>query len=172
MRLVTRKLFLFGDKSTHPWHQSVYTQILLLLHHKLAHLILSHTDNLSQKLQGNQVTAVDAQVVSRACVTTLKSISSENEFNLLWNKVKQFVEKHKIDEPHLSHRQKHPVISNIPQKHNRYMIGKVAGQHPENVEEEYQRQYYTALDSVITCFKERFEQKDYKMYAIHKQFLM
>ena len=52
------------------------------------------------------------------------------------------------------------------------MIGKVAGQHPENVEEEYQRQYYTALDSVITCFKEWFEQKDYKMYAIPKQFLM
>ena len=45
-------------------------------------------------------------------------------------KVKQFAEKHKIDEPHL------PRRKNIP---NRYMIGKAAGEHPENVEEEYRR---------------------------------
>ena len=52
------------------------------------------------------------------------------------------------------------------------MSGKAASKHPENVEEEYRRQYYAAIDSVITCIKEQFEQKDYKMYAIHKQFLM
>ena len=94
------------------------------------------------------MTVVDAQVVSRACVTTLESIRSENEFNLFWKKVKQFAEKHKIDEPHL------PRRKNIS---NRYMIGKASGEHPENVEEEYQRQYYAALDNVITCIKKRFE---------------
>ena len=52
------------------------------------------------------MTAVDAQVVSRACVTTLKSIRSENEFNLFWNKVKEFSEKHKIDEPNFSQKKK------------------------------------------------------------------
>ena len=31
------------------------------------------------------------------------------------------------------------------------MIGKAAGERTENVEEEYRRQYYAALDSVITC---------------------
>ena len=45
------------------------------------------------------------------------------------------------------------------------MIGKAAGEHPENVEEEYRRQYFAALYSVITCVKERFKQKDYEMYA-------
>ena len=58
---------------------------------------------------------------------------------------------------------------NIP---NRYMIGKTAGEHPENVEEEYQRQYYAALDSVITCIKEWFEQKDYEIYATLEQLLI
>ena len=67
----------------------------------LAQLIFSYTNNLSQTLQATWMTAVDAQVVSRACVTTLESIYSENEFNLFWNKVKQFAEKHIIDEPHL-----------------------------------------------------------------------
>ena len=54
------------------------------------------------------MTAVDAQIVSRACVTTLESIRSGNEFNLFWSKVKQFSEKRKIDEPHLPRRKKHP----------------------------------------------------------------
>ena len=107
--------------------------------------------------------AVNAQYVSRACVTTLQSIRSENEFNLFWNKVKQFGEKHKIDEPHL------PRRKNIP---NRYVIGKAAGEHLENVEEECRRQYFAALDSVITCIKERFEQKDYEMYATLEQLLI
>ena len=58
---------------------------------------------------------------------------------------------------------------NIP---NCYMIGKTAGEHSENVEEEYRRQYYAALDSVITCIKERFEQKYYEMYATLEQLLI
>ena len=74
------------------------------------------------------MTAVDAPVVPRAFVTTLKSIRCENEFNLICNKVKQFAEKYKFDEPHL------PSRKNIP---NRYMIGKAAGEHPENLKEEY-----------------------------------
>ena len=52
------------------------------------------------------------------------------------------------------------------------MIGKVAGEHPENVSEEYRRQYYAALDSAITCIKERFEQKDYKMCVYLEQLLI
>ena len=49
------------------------------------------------------------------------------------------------------------------------MIGKAAGEHSENFEEKYRRQYYAGLDSVITCIKEWFEQKDYKMYATLEQ---
>ena len=52
------------------------------------------------------------------------------------------------------------------------MIGKVAGEHPENVSEEYRRQYYAALDSAITCIKEWFEQKDYKMCVYLEQLLI
>ena len=71
-------------------------------------MIPSHTDYLSQTLQDTQMTAVDAQVVSRACVAALESIRSENEFNLFWNKVKQFAENHKINEPHLPRRKNIP----------------------------------------------------------------
>ena len=54
------------------------------------------------------MTAVDALVVSRACVAAVKSVSSEYEFNLFWNKVKQFAENHKINEPHLPRRKNIP----------------------------------------------------------------
>ena len=86
-------------------------------------MILSHTDKLIQTLQSTQMTAVNAQIVSRACVATLELIRAENEFKLFWNKVKQFAEKHKTDEPHL------PRRKNIP---NRYMIRKAAGEHPQS----------------------------------------
>ena len=76
--------------------------------------------------------------------------------------MKQFVEKHKIDEPHFLRRK------NIP---NRYLIDKAASEHPEKAEEEYRRQYYI-LDSAITCIKERFEQKDYKKYSTLEQLLI
>ena len=46
-----------------------------------------------------------------------------------------------------------PHRKNIP---NCYMIDKAAGEHAKNVEEKYRRQYYAALDSVMTCIKERF----------------
>ena len=62
-----------------------------------------------------------------------------------------------------------PRRKNIP---NRYVIGKAAEEHPENVEEEYRRQYFAALDTIITCIKERFEQKDYETYATLEQLLM
>ena len=71
------------------------------------------------------MTAVNAQVVSRACVTSLESVRSGNKFNLFWNKVIQFAEKYKIDDSHF------PRRKNIS---SRYMIGKTAGEHPENVE--------------------------------------
>ena len=38
VELVAWKLFLFGDESTHPWHQSVYTQIFLRRRHTFSSL--------------------------------------------------------------------------------------------------------------------------------------
>ena len=62
----------------------------------LAHMVLAHTDNLNQTLQGTQMTAIDAQVISRACVTTLQLLLSEDEFKLFWAKVKQFATAHNV----------------------------------------------------------------------------
>ena len=75
-------------------------------------MVLAHTDNLNQTLQGTQMTAIDAQVISCACVTTLQSLRSEDKFNLFWAKVKQFAAAHNVDAPSLPRRIKHMVASN------------------------------------------------------------
>ena len=97
--LVAWKLFLFGDKSTPPWHQSVYTQIFLLLWYTFSSL-----DAFSYRQSQSNITeySSDSSWCSGRfpCLCTLESICSENEFSLLWNEVKQFAEKHKIDRLH------------------------------------------------------------------------
>ena len=49
--LVAWKLFLLGDESTHPWHQSVYTQIFLLIRHAFSSL-----DSLSYRQSQSNIT--------------------------------------------------------------------------------------------------------------------
>ena len=63
-----------SEMKTHICDTKVYTlEFSYYFGIHLAHLILSHTDNVSQTLQGTQMTAVDVDVddVSCACVTTL-----------------------------------------------------------------------------------------------------
>ena len=105
------------------------TQIFLLLQHTFSSLDSFSYQQSQSNITGYSDDSIDAQVLSRACVTTLKSIRSENEFNLFWNKVKEFSEKHKIDEPHFSKKKK----KKKKKKPNCYMIGKAAGEYPEKV---------------------------------------
>ena len=129
----------------------------------LAHMVLAHTDNLNQTLQGTQMTAIDAQVISRACVTTLQSLRSEDEFNLFWAKVKQFATVHNIYAPRLPRRRNAPI---------KHMLGKAPGEHPEKVEDDYRKKYYAVLETVVSCIKERFEQPDYEIYSSLEQLLV
>ena len=55
------------------------------------------------------MTAIDAKVISRACVTTLQSLRSEDEFNLFWAKIKQFATAHNVDAPSLPRRRNAPI---------------------------------------------------------------
>ena len=129
----------------------------------LAHMILAHTDNLNQTLQGTQMMAIDAQVISRACITTLQSLRSEDEFNLFWAKVKQFATAHNVDAPSLPRRRNAPI---------KHMLGKAPSEHAEKVKDDYRRKYYAVLDTVVSCIKERFEQPDYEIYSSLEQLLV
>ena len=94
------------------------------------------------------------------CVTTLEKLRNENEFDYFWTKVKSFAKEHDIDDPQLPRRRKAPI---------RYFFGKAPAEHPESVEDDYRRKYYSVLDTVINCIRERFLQDDYEMYATLEQ---
>ena len=50
----------------------------------LGELILRHTDNLSRTLQHKIISAAEAQEIARMTVRTLKSIRSDEAFDLFW----------------------------------------------------------------------------------------
>ena len=44
--------------------------------------------------------------------------------------------------------------------------------HPETPEDEYRRKYFEAIDLVVSCIKNRFDQDDFEMYALCEQLLV
>lgn len=131
----------------------------------LAETILRNTDNLSKTMQATQLSAVDVQRISRDTVTTLKSDRTDERFKLFYEKVKVFANKHDIEKP------------SLPRKRNPRMVienyfSKTPSDHPQTPEEYYRRKYFEAFDLVTTCIKDRFDQKDFEMYATCEQLLV
>ena len=65
----------------------------------LAHLILSHCDNLSKTLQYINLSAVEAQTTASWSTKTLKSLRNDSDFDLFFKKVKEFAGEHDIGDP-------------------------------------------------------------------------
>ena len=52
---------------------------------RLGHLVLSHSDNLSATLQTPNISAAEAQKLSRHTADTIVSLREEAQFNKFWN---------------------------------------------------------------------------------------
>ena len=61
-----------------------------------------------------------------------------------------------VSDPVLPHRTKAP---------KRYRIGTGEGSNPERVEDYYRHVYFEALDLIINCIKNRFDQPGYQVYS-------
>ena len=86
--LAAWKLFLFGDESTHPWHQSLYTQIFLLRRHTFSSL-----DSFSyQKSQSNIIQYTHD---SSRCPGQLSCLCSCCQINSFWKWIQFIVEQSK-----------------------------------------------------------------------------
>ena len=131
----------------------------------LAATILNNSDNLSKTLQATQLSTVDAQRIACNTVNTLESIRSDQKFNLFYEKVKKFARDHDIDEP------------SLPWKHKPRMtienyFSTTESDHSETRKDEYRRKYFEAIDLVVSCIKNRFDQDDFEMYALREQLLV
>ena len=134
----------------------------------LAATLLKNSDNLSKTLQATQLSAVEAQSISRATVSTLQSIRTDEHFDLFYAKVKKFAEVHDVSEPSLPRRRNPP-----PQRIDMYFgATQDAPRHPETPQDDFRRKYFEAVDGIIECIKDRFDQEDYQMYAVCEQLLV
>ena len=131
----------------------------------LAAMILNNSDNLSKTLEATQLSAVDAQRSPRNTVSTLESIRSVQNINLFDQKVKRFAHDHDVDEPSL------PRICK-PKITIKNYFSTTKSDHPEFPEDEYRRKYFKAIDLVVFCRKNRFDQDDFEMFALCEQLLV
>ena len=120
-------------------------------------LILSHSDNLSKTLQRKDISASEGQAVTEMTVKTLQSVRSEKNFKLFWQKVTRLSESVDICEPQLPRPRKRP---------RRFEVGEAEAEFSETVEDHYRKIYFEALDLIIACVNDRFNQPGYRTYRV------
>ena len=129
----------------------------------LLHNVLSHTDNLSKTLQHTRLNAAEGQHLVRMTTTTLKSIRTEEMYQLFWQKIITQANELDIAAPTLPRKCKAPRC---------YEVGVGTGVTPSSPEDHFKAIYYEALNTVIGCISDRFKQEGYQMYSKLEQLLI
>ena len=127
----------------------------------LAQSILSLTDKLSKCLQNPALSASEAQETAREVLNKLQE--DRNNFNQLWEQIRQSMVLQGIGEPVAPRKRKH-----------RQPHGEEGGEEfqPETTEQRYRIHYITAYDHVIQQIIRRFDQPDYKVYGAMEAVLL
>lgn len=129
----------------------------------LGELILRHTDNLSRTLQHKTVSAAEGQEIARMTVETLNSIRSGESFDLFWAKVSSTAESLDVGKPQLPRRHKVP---------KRIDDGTSTGDFHSSPKEYYRQHYFQAVDMIVICITDRFNQPGYRVYSEVEQLLL
>ena len=129
----------------------------------LGEMLLKHADNLSSTLQHKTFSAAEGQAVAKMTVETIKLLRSDESFDLFWLKVNQRANCLGIDEPHLPRIHKRP---------RRFDDGSSEGDHHDNPKSLYRQYYYEAIDLIISCIEDRFNQPGYKVYQTLENLLL
>ena len=118
-------------------------------------LVLQHTDNLSRSLQKQDISAAEGQHTAVMTLSTLKSLRNDACFDLFWQKTTTSAEGLHVEKPTLPRRRKVP---------RRLDDGSAASFHV-TVEEHYRVAYFEALDLIVLCIEDHFNQPGYKTYC-------
>ena len=122
----------------------------------LSQLLFVHTDNLSKTLKGTSISASEGQAVASMTVKVLVKIRDSDSFQLFWKAVTTKAMKLGIGELELPRRRRVP---------RRFEMGIAEAEFPSTPEEHYRRIYFEALDLVVACIQERFDQPGYRTYS-------
>ena len=117
--------------------------------------ILLIADNLSKTLQEQTLSAAEGQEIARLIITTLKGMRSSGAFDLFFELVERFHDKHGVSKPSLSRKRKAPL---------HLEVGTGSGYFSTSVQEHYCQIYYEVIDFVIAGITDRFDQPGYTLY--------
>ena len=129
----------------------------------LGEIILRHTDNLSRTLQSKILSAAEGQEVAGMVVHTLEAIRDDASFDIFWIKVGKCAESLDISDPELPRRRRAP---------RRFEDGLAEGDFHTDTKAYYRQHYFEAVDLVVNCIKERFDQPGYRVYRNLEQLLL
>ena len=133
------------------------SQFNVLFGLKLAERILKITDNLSRTLQKQSMSAAQAQELAEMTINTLKSIRTDEAFDLFFQLVEQLREStdDHVEQPSLPQKRK------VPQH---LEIGDGDGYHSPTIQQHYRQQYFEAIDLAYTSIQNCFNQPGYAIY--------
>ena len=106
----------------------------------LAEMILRHTDNLSKTRQSPKLSSTQGYEIAMLTVKRLRSIRSESDFNLFWEKVEIGRHSFAIKDPCL------PRKSKVPQ---RYESGSGEAQFHSTAKDWFRQLYFKAFDLAL-----------------------
>lgn len=133
----------------------------------LGELILIHSDNLSKTLQSPAVSAVQGQDCASKVVAVLQKLRNDTNFQYFWQNVNSKSKSLGVDDPILPRKRAPPK-----KLEDFFGYGTAESDHPEKPEDLYRKHYFEALDLVINCIKERFDQEDFKLYAMLQEIIL
>ena len=129
----------------------------------LCEVLLRHTDNLSKALQKKTISAAEGQGIAKMVIATLCTLRTEESFSLFWKKVEVVARSNTVDEPQLPRRRRLPT---------RYDDGLASHEFHDSPMHYYRQLYYEAIDTMVSCLKDRFEQPGYQTYSNLEQILI
>ena len=114
-------------------------------------------------MQKAHISAAEGQEIARITVETLNSIRSGESFDLFWAKVSSTAESLDVGKPQLPRRHK------VPKKID---DGTSTGDFHSSPKEYYRQHYFQAVDMIVTCITDRFNQPGYRVYSEVEQLLL
>ena len=121
----------------------------------LGELVLKHTDNLSRTLQHTSLSAAEAQQITSMTVATLKSMRSDDQYDRFWDLANLKSEELGVNDPQLPRQRKIP---------RRFDDGSSAGHFPTTPKDHFKSVYFEAIDLIVNCIQNRFDQPGYRIY--------
>ena len=136
--------------------QTQMSQFKLFFGLHLCKKILKITDNLSQTLQSQSMSAAEGEDIAQLSVQTLEGLRTDESFALFFELVSRCRESSSVSEPVLPRKRKFP---------GRFQVGMGEAVYSAPVEEHYRLQYYECLDLAISGIRDRFRQSGYATHS-------